>query len=206
MIFSTANVIALVIATSFAAGLNIYATILTLGLLARTNVVALPQGLDSLGHTWVLVACAIMFLLEFVADKIPAVDVLWSLLHTFVRIPVAALIAYHASAQLTPQLQLIAAAGGAIIALASHSSKTAIRAAITPSPEALSNITLSTVEDIVAVAITWAATQHPIPTATVAVMIFVGTFFTARALFRALRRPFRGLVGAQHDPEHSNSR
>ena len=73
MTFSPANITALVIAASFAAGLNIYATVLTLGLLARTQWVALPPGLDSLGHTWVLVACGIMFAIEFVADKIPAV-------------------------------------------------------------------------------------------------------------------------------------
>ena len=78
MSFSPANITALVIAASFAAGLNIYATVLTLGLLARTHWVALPPGLDSLGHTWVLVVCGIMFAIEFVADKIPAFDMIWN--------------------------------------------------------------------------------------------------------------------------------
>ncbi|WP_433983394.1 DUF4126 domain-containing protein [Tunturiibacter empetritectus] len=96
MSFSPANITALVIAASFAAGLNIYATVLTLGILARTQWVALPPGLDSLGHTWVLVVCGIMFAIEFVADKIPAFDMIWNALHTVVRIPIAALVAYHA--------------------------------------------------------------------------------------------------------------
>jgi hypothetical protein len=74
MSFNPANITALVIAASFAAGLNIYATVLTLGILARTQWVALPPGLDSLGHTWILVVCGIMFAMEFVADKIPAFD------------------------------------------------------------------------------------------------------------------------------------
>jgi hypothetical protein len=106
MSFSPANITALVVAASFAAGLNIYATVLTLGILARTQWVALPPGLDSLGHTWVLASCAILFAVEFFADKLPAFDVVWNGLHTFVRIPIAALVAYHASSQLTPEMQI----------------------------------------------------------------------------------------------------
>ena len=81
MSFSPGNITALIVAASFAAGLNIYATVLTLGILARTQWVALPPGLDSLGHTWILVTCGIMFALEFVADKIPAFDMVWNVLH-----------------------------------------------------------------------------------------------------------------------------
>src|SRR6185312_7315600 len=108
MDFSPGNITALVIAASFAAGLNIYATVLTLGILARTHWVVLPPGLDSLGHTWVLVVCGVMFAIEFVADKIPGFDMIWNGLHTAVRAPVAALVAYHASAQLSPQMQVLA--------------------------------------------------------------------------------------------------
>src|SRR3979490_755955 len=133
MSFTPANIAALVIAASFAAGLNIYATVLTLGILARTQWVALPPGLDSLGHTWVLVTCGIMFAIEFVADKIPGFDLIWNGLHTVVRVPIPALVAYHASSPLPPQLQILATALGAGIALAAHSSKTAVRAAVTPS-------------------------------------------------------------------------
>jgi len=127
MNFSPANITALVVAASFAAGLNIYATVLTLGILARTQWVALPPGLDSLGHTWVLVVCGIMFAMEFVADKIPGFDMVWNALHTVIRVPIAALVAYHASSQLTPQMQILATAIGASIALAAHGSKTALR-------------------------------------------------------------------------------
>lgn len=200
MIFSTASITALVIASSFAAGLNIYATVLTLGILARTHMVDLPSGLDSLGHTWILVACAIMFALEFVADKIPAVDMIWNLLHTFVRIPIAALIAYHASAQLTPQMQIIATVIGAAVALAAHTSKTAVRAAVTPSPEPISNIALSTTEDVVAVSLTWFATHHPITAAVVAAILLLGTILAARALLRAVQRPLRQIFKPYPEP------
>ena len=199
--FSPANVTALVIASSFAAGLNIYATVLTLGLLARTHFVQLPPGLDPLGHTWIIVTCAIMFAIEFFADKIPALDLFWNLLHTFVRIPIAALIAYHASSQLTPQMQVLATALGAAIALAAHTSKTAVRAAVTPSPEPISNIALSSTEDVVAISLTWFATNHPIIAASITILLLLAAGLAARTLIRAIHRPLKGLFSS--DPNRS---
>jgi hypothetical protein len=201
MSFSPANITALVIAASFAAGLNIYATVLTLGILARTQWVALPPGLEPLGHTWVLIVCAVMFAIEFVADKIPAFDMVWNILHTVVRVPIAALVAYHASAQLTPQMQVLATSLGAGIALATHGSKTALRAAVTPSPEPVSNIALSTTEDVVAVGLTWFATHHPILAASIAVVFLIAAIATARALLRAIRRPLRRIFGTDLQQE-----
>jgi hypothetical protein len=203
MSFTPANIAALVIAASFAAGLNIYATVLTLGILARTQWVALPPGLDSLGHTWVLVLCGIMFAIEFFADKIPGFDMIWNGLHTVVRVPIAALVAYHASSELTPQMQILATALGAAIALAAHSSKTAVRAAVTPSPEPISNIALSSTEDVVAIGLTWFATHHPFIGASIAIILLLGAFLAARALFRAIQRPLRKLFGI--DLEHKKA-
>lgn len=201
MNFSPANITALVVAASFAAGLNIYATILTLGLLARTRWVDLPSGLDSLGHTWVLVVCAVMFAVEFVADKIPAFDMLWNALHTVIRVPLAALVAYHATSQLSPQMQILATAIGAVVALAAHSSKTALRAAVTPSPEPFSNIALSTTEDAAAVGLTWFATHHPMVAACIALGLLAAAILAARALLRAIQRPLRRLFGMDERAE-----
>jgi hypothetical protein len=201
MNFSPANITALVIAASFAAGLNIYATVLTLGILARTHWVALPPGLDSLGHTWILVVCGIMFAMEFVADKIPGFDVIWNALHTVVRVPIAALVAYHASSQLSPQMQILATTIGAVIALAAHSSKTALRAAVTPSPEPVSNIALSTSEDAAAIGLTWFATHHPFIAAAIALLSLGGAILAARALLRAIQRPLRKLFGTELDED-----
>jgi hypothetical protein len=204
MSFSPANITALVIAASFAAGLNIYATVLTLGILARTQWVALPPGLDSLGHTWVIVVCAIMFGIEFIADKIPGFDLIWNALHTIVRVPIAALVAYHASSQLTPQMQVLATALGAAIALAAHGSKTALRTAVTPSPEPVSNIALSTTEDAVAVGLTWFATHHPFIAASIALLFLVAAAAAARALLRAIQRPLRRLFRPDLNQEQTN--
>ncbi len=195
MSFTPGNITALVIAASFAGGLNIYATILTLGLLARAHWAALPPGLDSLGHTWVLVACAVMFCIEFVADKIPAFDMIWNAVHTFIRVPVAALIAYHASAQLAPEMQLLATAVGVAVALAAHGSKTGLRAVVTPSPEPVSNIALSAGEDVVAVGLTWFATQHPVLGAAITAVLLIAIGLAAGAIVQGIRRLLWYLTG-----------
>src|SRR5258707_3550420 len=206
MNFSPANITALVVAASFAAGLNIYATVLTLGILARTQWVAIPPVLDSLCRTWVLVVCGIMFAMEFVADKIPAFDLVWNALHTVIRVPLAALVAYHASSQLTPQMQILATAIGAVVALAAHSSKTALRAAVTPSPEPISNIALSTTEDAVAIGLTWFATHHPEIAAAIALVCLSAAILAARALLRAIQKPLRKLFGTELEEDSLRSK
>jgi Domain of unknown function (DUF4126) len=152
-----------------------------------------------LGHTWVLVVCGIMFAMEFVADKIPGFDMAWNVLHTFIRVPIAALVAYHASSQLTPQMQILATAIGAAIALAAHGSKTAVRAAVTPSPEPVSNIALSTTEDAAAIGLTWFATHHPVIAASIALVCLATATLAARALLRAIQKPLRKLFGTERE-------
>src|SRR6202521_1263435 len=173
MKFSTDEIVATVVATSFAAGLNLYATVATLGLLAHLGVLALPPALGILASWWVIGISGVLFAIEFFADKIPAFDLVWNTLHTFIRVPVAALLAYRATASLSPWEQLAAAALGGAIALAAHGGKTAVRAAVTPSPEPLSNMTLSLGEDALAIALTWLATHHPYLAGTIALGIVI---------------------------------
>jgi hypothetical protein len=195
-IFTPVNIAALIIATSFAAGLNVYATVLTLGVLARAHWVVLPPGLEALGNWWVIGASGALFALEFVADKIPGFDLIWNALHTFIRIPVAALLAYEASAQMPPQLKLLAALAGAAIAFAAHGSKTAVRAAVTASPEPFSNIALSTSEDAVAVGITWLTTRHPWIAAAIAAALTLCAVLAARWIISSLRKGWKRLSAA----------
>src|ERR1700747_2232823 len=138
---------ALLAAIGFAAGLNLYATVAVLGLLGRFTHLPLPPQLQLLAAWPVIAAALALFAIEFFADKIPAFDLVWNALHTFIRVPVAGLLAYRATSQLSPEHQLLAPLLGAAIALIAHSGKTAVRAAVTPSPEPLSNITLSLGED-----------------------------------------------------------
>jgi len=190
--FPTSELPALLLATSFAAGLNVYATVATLGLLSRAQVVALPPALHPVASWYVIGACLALFLVEFVADKIPAFDLVWNALHTFVRIPIAALLAWGAVAQLSPGMQVLAAVLGGGIALAAHSGKMAARLAVTPSPEPLSNIGLSLGEDAVSVSLTWLATQHPYVAATIVIVALLLVVFMIRFVIRAMRSLFRG--------------
>jgi len=95
--------LSLAMGSAWLSGINLYATVLALGLLQRFHVAHLPGDLAYLSHTWVLVVAGALYAIEFVADKIPAFDMVWNVLHTVVRVPIAALVAYHASAQLSPR-------------------------------------------------------------------------------------------------------
>ena len=187
--------LALVIATSFAAGLNVYATVATLGLLARAGFVTLPPTLGLLDSWWVIGASGALFAIEFVADKVPAFDLIWNALQTFVRVPVGALLAYGASAQLGPGWQLVAAALGGAIAFVAHGGKTAVRAAVTASPEPFSNAALSLGEDAFAIFLTWFATRHPFIAAGIVLVCLAVTIVLVRWIIRALGALFRGARG-----------
>jgi|SRR5438270_6200067 len=189
---SGTDLAALLIAISFAAGLNVYATVATLGLLSHANLLALPPGLHVVASWYVIGASLILFAIEFFADKIPAFDLIWNAFHTFVRIPVAALLAYGATSHLSPGMQLIAAIVGGGIALAAHGGKMAARAAVTSSPEPLSNIGLSLAEDALAVFLTWFATQHPYWTALIVLVALGVIVVMIRLVIRAMRALFRG--------------
>ncbi|MBV8476603.1 MAG: DUF4126 domain-containing protein [Acidobacteria bacterium] len=186
------DLLGLVVATSFAAGLNVYATVATLGLLARSGAIVLPSSLQLLASWYVISAALILFGIEFFADKIPAFDLIWNALHTFIRVPVAALLAWHATTQLSPGEQLGAALAGGLIALAAHSGKTAARAAVTPSPEPVSNAVLSLGEDAIAVALTWFATRHPWLASALVMILLAGVLVMIRWIVRAMRALFRG--------------
>lgn len=196
MKFAGDELVALLVAVSFAAGLNVYATVATLGLLAHAGVLPLPPGLHLLASWWVIAASVALFLVEFFADKVPAFDLIWNALHTFIRVPVAALLAYQATANLSPGEQLAATALGGAIALAAHGGKTAVRAAVTPSPEPFSNITLSFGEDALAVFLTWMATWRPYVAASIAAALLIVIILLIRWVVCALSALFKGAESA----------
>ncbi len=186
------ELVALIVAISFAAGLNVYATVATLGLLAHTGVLTLPQPLHLLATWWVIGAGAALFAVEFFADKVPAFDLVWNALHTFIRVPIAGLLAWRATETLSPGEQLAATLLGGLIALVAHGGKTAARAAVTPSPEPFSNIGLSLGGDALAISLTWLATVHPYLAGGIAATLVVATILVIRWVWRALRALFRG--------------
>jgi hypothetical protein len=193
--FRPNELVALLVAVSFAAGLNVYATIATLGLLGHYGFVLLPSSLHLLDNWWIIGASAVLFGIEFFADKVPAFDLIWNAAHTFVRVPAAALLAYSATSQLSVEKQLVATVLGGLIALAAHGSKTAVRAAVTPSPEPLSNAGLSLGEDVVAISLTWFASQHPYAAAVIVAGFLLIIMILLRWVVRALKALFRGKAG-----------
>jgi Domain of unknown function (DUF4126) len=192
MLWGNHGIAGLLIATSFAAGLNVYATLVTLGLLAHAGVLVLPASLQPIASWYVIAASLALFAVEFFADKVPAFDLIWNALHTFIRIPIAALLTYRATAQLSPTEQITATLAGALIAFAAHGGKTALRTVITPSPEPFSNIALSAGEDVLAIGLTWFATRHPyVASGIVLALVAVITVFV-RWVIRAMRALLRG--------------
>ena len=159
--------------TSFASGLNLYATVAAAGLFQRLGLVRLPDTLQVLANPLVIGIAIALFLIEFVADKIPYVDSAWDAVHTFIRPPAAAMIAYSAFGTVPEEWKVSAAllAGG--VALTSHGAKASTRAAANTSPEPVSNWVLSLAEDGIAVFLSWLAAAHPILTAAVVVVLVI---------------------------------
>jgi hypothetical protein len=188
---SPGSIASLIIAISFAAGLNLYATVCTLGILAHLHWVELPGSLGVLANPWIIAVAALLFLVELFADKIPGFDLVWNALHTFIRIPAAALMAYAASSHLTPEQKLLVTLSAAAIATLAHTSKIAARVLVTPSPEPVSNIALSSAEDVAAIGLTWIATHHPLIAGTIVAALSLALLFMLRWTVARIRTAFR---------------
>jgi hypothetical protein len=191
---SPIETLSLVLGTGFSSGLNLYATVATLGLLQRFGVIHLPDKLQILSHPAVLGVAFGLYLVEFLADKVPFIDSVWQAVHTFIRPPAAALLAFSVTGSAAEPWRWAAAllAGG--VALTSHGTKASARAAANLSPEPFSNWALSFGEDILAVWLTWFATVHPTLAVIVVAVLLVFSLVVLHYLFGFLRRTFRKLA------------
>jgi hypothetical protein len=156
-----ARVIALSMGTAWASGINLYAAILTLGLLGVSGQMTLPANLQIVTEPIVIAAAALMFCIEFFADKIPGVDTGWDTLHSFIRIPGGALLAAGAVGDVNPAIMLAAGILGGGLAAGTHAAKAGSRVLINASPEPFSNWAASLAEDLAVIAGVWAALTHP---------------------------------------------
>jgi hypothetical protein len=190
---SPLQVISLALGAGFSSGLNLYATVATLGLLERFHVIHLPEKLHVLAHPIVLGFAIGLYILEFLADKVPFLDTVWDFLHTFIRPPAAAVLAFGVSADLSSEWRWLAAllAGG--VALTSHGTKASTRAAANTVPEPFSNWALSFGEDLLAVWLTWFTTAHPILAIVLVVLLLILCVYLLRKLFHFLRSAFATL-------------
>ena len=185
-----AELVALVVATSFAAGLNVPATVGTIGLLARTGVIDLPPALDPVASWWIIGAAALLYALEFIADKAPVIDLVWNALQTFVRVPAGALLAYAATTQLSPGQQLAATLLGAFVALAAHGGKAAMHATVNASPEPFSNVVVSTAEDVATAGLLALAFTYPVVAGAIALALLALAAWLLWVARRFLKRLF----------------
>ncbi len=185
---------------AWASGINLYATVLVLGLLGSTGLVDLPAGLDPLTSPIVLVIAGVVYFIEFFADKIPGVDSLWDTVHTFIRIPAGALMAAGATAGLGEDYMVaLALLGGAAVAAGSHATKTGSRALINTSPEPFSNWAASIFEDVLVVGGLSLAIFKP--------TLFLGFFLVfvliamwlLPKIWRGIRQIYRRVTGTGRD-------
>lgn len=180
---------------AWASGIRLYVTILVVGLLARQGWLVLPESLALVQHTWVLSAAAVMALGEFLADKIPAFDSLWDTLHTFIRIPAGALLAWGAMGDSTPAAQLAAAIVGGLVTSGTHFAKSGSRAAINTSPEPFSNWSASLGEDGLVLGGLWLAIAHPALFLALLVLFLLLLAWLLPKLARFIARVLRRLRG-----------
>lgn len=187
--------------TSFASGLNLYATVAAAGIFQRLGIVDLPPALDVLSNPVIIGIALAMFVIEFIADKVPLVDSAWDAIHTFIRPPAAMLLAWASFGEVSEVWKLGAALLAGSVALTSHGAKASVRAAANTSPEPVSNWFLSFTEDAIAIFLAWLAAEHPVLTAgLVVVLVAIAAFiiwkllgFFKRSVER-VRRAYRKAV------------
>lgn len=191
-----AQLMALAAALGWASGLRLYAVVFITGAIGYLGWVPLPSALHVLQHPVVLGASFIMFVVEFVADKIPGVDTVWDALHTLIRIPAGAALAAGVFGGDSTTWALVAALAGGTLAATSHAAKATTRAAANTSPEPFSNLALSLAGDMAVPGLLWLAWEHPLvffPVLGVAVVLAVVLIVV---LFKFLRALFRRFVPA----------
>jgi hypothetical protein len=181
-----------VVPLAFASGVNLYATVAVLGLCAHYGLVSLPPQFRAFDQPALIIAALVMYVVEFVADKIPWFDSVWDAMHTLVRPIGGALVAVTAIGDASPSGQALAALLGGSIAMTTHLTKAGTRAAANTSPEPFSNWLLSFGEDVLAVSISYGALRHPTMALAVAVALLIGIVVSGSCIVRAIRRRFFG--------------
>jgi hypothetical protein len=188
--FST---LTLALGSAWTSGINLYATVTVLGLLQKFGAAKLPGGLDVLDNWWIIGIAGGLYIIEFVADKVPYVDSVWDVVHTFIRVPAGAAVAYAATTGDGAAINVVATLLGGGLALSSHGTKAALRAGANLSPEPVSNWVLSIVEDVIAFLGSLLAVFAPVVIAVVLIIFALFFAWFAPKVFRALRRIFKAI-------------
>ncbi|MCJ7602819.1 MAG: DUF4126 domain-containing protein [Desulfobulbaceae bacterium] len=184
------HTISLSMGAAWASGINLYATLLTLGLLGATGNMTLPPDLQILTNPLVIGAAGLMFVVEFVADKMPGVDTGWDSIHTFIRIPAGAMLAAASLGEVNSAMTVTAAILGGTLAAGSHATKAGSRVLINTSPEPFSNWLVSLAEDVAVIAGVWAAVAHPYVFLVVLLIFIVLMIWLLPKLWTGIKKVF----------------
>jgi hypothetical protein len=205
--FDTAQLVALAAVLGFASGIRLYAVLLIVGLVGYAGWVDLPAGLAVLSHPWVLAAAGVMFLVEFFADKVPAVDSLWDTVHTVIRIPAGAALAASVFGLGTAEgpdsaaWAMVMAIVGGTLAATSHFTKAGVRAAVNTSPEPVSNVLASTAEDVLVGGLLALVLAYPLVALGVVIVLVALAAWLLPKLWRLVRRVFGPRVATRSREE-----
>lgn len=183
--------LSLALGSAWTSGINLYATVSVLGLLQKFGGVRLPGGLEVLDNWWIIGIAAGLYIVEFFADKIPYVDSVWDVVHTFIRVPAGAVVAWAAVSEMSPGIVIPATLIGGGLALSSHGTKATARIGANLSPEPVTNTLLSLAEDAIAIVGTLLAVFAPIVIAVVLIAFLIFFFWAFPKIYRAIRRMFQ---------------
>lgn len=195
------GVLALAMGAAWASGINLYATLLVLGIAASTGQVTLPPDLEVLSSPLVIGAAGLMYMVEFVADKTPGVDTVWDSVHTFIRIPAGAMLAAGAVGDVALPMELAAAIVGGGMSAATHATKAGSRVLINTSPEPASNWTASISEDIAVFTGMWAALNHPLWFIVFLILFILLLVWLLPKLWQGIKKVFSFLTGRSSKEE-----
>jgi uncharacterized membrane protein len=173
---------------SLAAGVNLYATVAILGLASRYGWVDLPDQFKAFDNPWLIGVAGVLYLVEFIADKVPWVDSIWDSVHTLIRPVGGALIAVASMGDHSPVITGLIALLGGTVAAGSHATKAGTRVAANTSPEPFSNWLLSLGGDAFVIGLSFIALQYPLVALAVSIVILVLIVLTARSIWRWLRK------------------
>ena len=197
---SVLNSVALASLLAWASGLRLYLVIFALGLAGYFGYYDLPKGLEVLQHPWVMGAAGFMVAMEFVADKVPAIDSAWDALHTFIRIPAGALLAAGATGDTLTPLTIAAGLLGGTITAGTHFTKAGGRAVINTSPEPFSNWGASITEDLLVMSGIWLALTHPLVFLLLLLLFLLMLVWLIPKVWRGVKLVLERLRGPEASP------
>ena len=190
----TVQYIALSMGVAWASGINLYATVLMLGYLGSTGNIELPSEMMVVTDPLVMSAAGLMYCIEFFADKTPGVDTAWDSLHTFIRIPLGAVLAMSAVGEVTPAVELAAFLAGGSLTATTHATKAGGRVIINSSPEPVSNWFTSISEDFLVIIGMWSALTYPSVFVVFLILFIILVIWLLPKILRGIKRIFSTLL------------